>query len=176
MFRVIKYLFIVISILVGIVMAIAFFSANEWAVEEVVTIKANSEKVFKYVNSVKKWSEWVAWFRNKENKVEVIYEGPEQGVGAVQKWKDDRMTSVLKIVESKPDKFVKYELVMRNGSVFNGQFRLIPVNTSTQIRWTIWGTSRGFTDRLKMLIFNSAISNDANLGLENLKNLLEGKD
>ncbi len=175
MFRVIKYLFIVISVLIGIGMAIAFFSANEWAVEEIVTIKAKSEKVFKYVNSFKKWPEWTAWYRNKENKIEVSYKGPEQGVGAIQNWKDDRMSGVLTIVESTPNKSMKYELVMHDGSVFNGLFRLIPAKQSTQIRWTIWGKSKGFTDRLKIFVFKSAISNDASSGLENLKNLLEGK-
>ncbi len=175
MFRVIKYLFIVIAVLTGIGMGIAFFSANEWAVEEIVTIKANSEKVFKYVSSFKKLSEWTAWHRNRGSKIEVTYEGPEQGVGAIENWKDDKRSGVLKIIESKPNTFMKYELVMHDGTVYNWHFSLRPSKESTQIRWTIWGKSKGFTDRLKIFIFKSAISNDASLGLENLKNLLEGK-
>jgi effector-binding domain-containing protein len=71
-------------ILLGAV--ISFFLPSMIHVERSIDIAKSQETVYKQVSNLKMWKNWSYW-DNLDPKMESVYEGPEEGVGAKHSWK-----------------------------------------------------------------------------------------
>ena len=91
---------------------VAFFLPREVAVSREALINAPPEKVFAYVNDLKKFNEWSPWATRDPN-MKQTYSGPASGVGQKVAWQSDHDqvgSGTQEIVASDPNKSVKTAL------------------------------------------------------------------
>jgi carbon monoxide dehydrogenase subunit G len=104
--------------------------------------------------------------------MEATYEGPDEGVGAMQKWRGDKMgNGMLKITESVADKELVYELEMEGGEYkMNGRIALLPSAAGTTVTWTAFGDAGGNPlAKYFSLMIDSFVGPDFERGLAKLK-------
>lgn len=156
--------FVVLLLIVG-----ALQPAN-WSVEKSMLIAAAPEKLFPYINSLKRWQEWISW-KSSVNK----FEGPDEGAGGVQNWTEKGSSGRVELKESRHNQEVVYQLRMENDKyILNGRISLRPEGAVTRVVWSGWGEARsGPVGKLMMLLFKPMIAKDYLKGLNNLKNLVE---
>jgi effector-binding domain-containing protein len=110
--KILKKIGIVLLILFGIYILISLFLPSSFKVERNITIKAPAKVVFDQINILKNWKSWSYW-DNIDPAMKSEYSGPESGAGAIHSWTSDNENvgkGSLKIVESKPDSLVVFEL------------------------------------------------------------------
>lgn len=95
-----------IVVIIGLLMPRKAYMKRE------VIIKSDKQRVFRYANSLKLFVEnWSPW-TDKDPEMETVFEGPEEGVGAVYNWKGDPKKvgyGTMKIVASEePNKVVSF--------------------------------------------------------------------
>ncbi len=117
----------------------SFFLPSAWKVERAVTIQAPPAAVFPYVNSLKRWPDWTIWYE-REPGIQAVYEGPEAGVGAVSRWQGKDGAGEMRILESRPDQAMRYELSFNHGEFkLQGEFLLTSDGPATLVTWKTGG-------------------------------------
>jgi Polyketide cyclase / dehydrase and lipid transport len=117
-----------------------FLLPGSWQVERETLIHAPPSAIFPYLNSLRKWPEWTVWGEPHEV-TEIKYSGPDAGPGATSRWLDRRGRGVLKIMQSRNDRTVDYELMYNGGEQrINGKLVLIPEANGTRVVWRMAGT------------------------------------
>lgn len=110
--QVLAWIGIVLFGLALIVVIIGLMMPRKASVKREVVIKSDKETVFSYANSLKKFVEsWSPW-TEKDPDMETVFEGPDEGVGAVYNWKGDPKKvgyGTMKIISSEePNKVVSF--------------------------------------------------------------------
>lgn len=130
-------------VLLLLLVAGAWLLPAEWQVERSMVIHAPAAKIFPYVNSLKKWHDWVAWYP-REPDVPVQYEGSDGGVGATSRWKEGGERRALKIVRSDSDRRIEYLLLIDAGRLeVSGLLQLVPEGDATRAVWRARGVTEG---------------------------------
>jgi hypothetical protein len=124
------------TLLVALVLA-GYLLPQAWRVERQIFIAAPPAAIFPWINSLRRWPSWTGW-PDAAPGLTVEYSGPDSGAGATRRWKDDRHRAALKIMQSRADRLVEYELLFDAGeSVIEGVLRLDPVQGGTRVTWGI---------------------------------------
>ncbi len=170
-----------VYILIGLGILIVFFlikaasKSDEFKITRSVIINAPAEIIFKQMDSPHNFNKWNPWLKADPD-AEVIYEGPETGIGASYSW-NGRKTGIGKdtIVESVPHKKVVVELEFMKPikATNNAGFTLTPVENGTEVTWSMWGT-RNFMTKVMHTVFNmdKMIGKSFESGLENLNKIV----
>lgn len=159
-----------------LLVAAAWLLPAEWQVERSIVIHAPAGKIFPYLNSLKKWPDWVAGYAG-DTAAPVEYEGPENGVGATRRWKEGDERHALKIVRSYSDRRVEYLLLLDAGrSAINGLLVLVPENDATRVVWRASGTAQGSPLLRYAALFRSLeMGRDFEASLTRLKDKIEAR-
>ncbi len=171
--RILLALIVLLAIGVALLLTVA---PREVHVERSTTIAATPEQIFPYVNNLKKSNEWSPW-AEKDPDMEVTYEGPEAGVGAISKWKSEEMGEGSQtIVESEPNEKVATDLDFGSMGTAQAAILLEPAGGggSTEVTWE-FDTDYGYNPigRFFGLLMDSMLGGDYEKGLANLKKLVE---
>lgn len=145
-----------------------------WTVDRQVVIAAPPAAVFAYVNSLRRWREWVAWDEREPGLV-FEYSGPEAGVGATRRWNSERGRGVMKIMDNQRDRKVEYEMLTHGGAGNqSGVIRLLPEDRGTRVVWraTIPGGTSPI-ERYIALVDKLGLERDLDASLVRLKARLE---
>lgn len=175
--KTIKWIAAVVVILALALVGAGFLVEPKWQVREQVTVQAPAAQIFPYLNTPGRWPAWTVWNTETYPELEFRHEGPEAGVGAIQRWRDGGSNGVLRIIESVENHLVTYRLVMDDGkSLMYGELRLATNGpASTDVSWKAWGDSGGNpVTRLRSLIYRPTIAEDFRRGLSRLKARVEG--
>ncbi|MFV2058635.1 MAG: SRPBCC family protein [Thiohalomonadales bacterium] len=169
---------IIMSVLLGLVLAIlalGFALDPKWEVSSRLQIAADKATIFPYINSLQEWPNWTAW--NTKNYPETVntFEGPPWGVGAIQRWDDGNMQGVIRIIKSKTNKSIRYELSMEQEKInMQGRIHLQARGDKTLLVWQLKGDAgENPLGRIMMFVYKPLIIKDLDEGLQNLKLLLE---
>lgn len=141
-------------IFIGLVVIMAAFllyvamKPEDFRFSRQILIHAPPAAVFPYGNNFKKMNSWNPWMRMDPGIV-IMQEGPEEGVGAITKWKGNKEVGAgtATIIESVPNKLVRialeYQEPFAGSSV--STFELEPEESGTRVTWSNEGKSAFMT-------------------------------
>lgn len=99
----IKKIAIALVALVVLTTAVGAALPRTWRVERSVVIASTPERIFPYLNDLKRWQEWSVWTKAMDPLVRHMFEGPQDGVGARWSWLGPKMgQGKIEIVEADP--------------------------------------------------------------------------
>lgn len=169
---------IIISVVALVIVAAAggFLLPREVVVSRQVAINAPPDRVFEYVNDLKKFNEWSPW-EQKDPGMKQTYSGPDSGVGQKVAWEStnkDVGSGTQEIIESVPGKHVKTALNFGDMGTANATFDLEGFDGGTKITWG-FRTDVGNNPLMRWmgLMFDSWVGKEYEKGLASLKELAE---
>lgn len=150
---------------------------NEFHVSRSVEMEAPPEVIFPHVNRLSAWEAWSP-YEQIDPEMEKTFEGPEQGEGAVMRWKGNSQAGAgsTKIIQSVPNKSVQIQLTMTEpfGCENDVLFTFVPNGESTTVTWAMTGNV-GFGGKLIHLFINMdrMVGGQFQDGLTQLKEIAE---
>lgn len=173
-----KFLRIAAITLAGIVLllvVVGLLLPREWHVEQSIVIDAPPETVHPYVENFRNWPDWAGWNDALDPTLRREYEGPESGVGAVQRWQGEKMgRGELTITKSDPQAGVWYDGKIETDEVnAHGSITYEPAAEGTRVIWTDTGQLPPIIGGYFAGFVETALADHFQTGLERLKTLAE---
>jgi len=171
-----KTLAVIAGIIVVAVAAVLIYAATKpdaFRVQRTATIDASPEKIYPFVNELKRWTAWSP-YEARDPAMKRTYSGPESGKGAVYEW--DGNSSVgkgrMEIVETSPPGKVRIQLDFIKP--FEGhnlaEFTMEPKGGQTVVTWAMYGPSPYLSKVIGTFMdMDEMIGKDFAAGLANLK-------
>lgn len=174
--RLLKNIVIALLTLVVVFVGVAFLLPREVTVSRQALINAPPEKVFSYVNDLRKFNEWSPW-EQKDPQMKQTFTGPDAGVGQKVVWESDHKevgSGSQEIVESTSPNHVKTALDFGDMGSASATFDLEGFDGGTRITWG-FATDTGNNPMMRWmgLMFDSWVGAEYEKGLANLKALAE---
>jgi hypothetical protein len=179
MLKVLKFAALLLILAVGVVLLVASQKPDYFRVERTVNIQAPAEKIFPYVNTHKKWTEWSPWEQLDPN-MERTYSGPDSGVGAKYAWRGNKNIGEgsTTITESVPDSKIvsSLDFIKPMEGHNTVEFTFQPREDSTDVTWAMHGP-QPFVGKIMSVFMNcdKMIGEAFENGLHNLKNIAEAQ-
>ena len=175
--RIALTLFLVITLAVVAVLAIAATRPPTYHVERSLSMAAPPEQVFAVLNDLHRFPEWSPW-QKLDPAMKVTYDGPATGVGASYSWVgnseagEGRMTTT----EATPPSSItqKLEFLKPFKSECAVHFTIAPETGGSRITWAIDG-NYNYVSKVMCLFMSmdSMMGKDFESGLANLKTVSE---
>lgn len=175
--KILRTLFITVFVLLGIFLIGGLFLPKTHKIARTVEIKAPDSLVYQYVSNFHNFKNWNPWEKVDPSAQTSIMGTPEQP-GYTYAWKGEKVgKGKLELIKSMPNQFILQELTfyMPSPSVHHTNFYLESSEmNSTKISWIMEGKNNSFFERwLYALLMNRMIGKDYEVGLQNLKAILE---
>ncbi len=173
----IKKILLVLAAAIAILLAVAAFRPDTMHVVRSATIAAPPSAVFAVVNDFRRWGDWSPWSK-LDPEMEVSFEGPPIGVGAVYKWSGNNEVGEgsTTLVESVPDEKVgmKLAFVRPFPGESDVQFTFAPEGDGTKVTWAMQSPQPYVAKLVGLFIDCEKMCGDQFLeGLANLKQVVE---
>jgi len=174
--RLIRNIFFSIVILIIIFLGGAYALPEKVSVVRDIEINAPADKVFAYVNDLRKFQMWSPW-ATIDTEMKVVYSGAETGKGQVMAWtsKDPNVGSGSQIIiDSVANKYVETKLDFGEMGFAIASWDLLSKDNATRIVWS-FKTDLGShpMNRWMGLLFDGWIGKDYEKGLKTLKEIVE---
>lgn len=160
--------------------ALGLMMPGHWHVERSIVVQAAPSTVFRLVNDLQRWAEWSWWNESVDPSLRRSFErgAPTAGVGAAMAWSGDEIgEGRLTIVESVPDRLLRYDLVLEHDSFMTHGSIVIDVQAAgVRVVWTDDG-ELGMNPLLRLMgpSVEHAVGEDFERGLAGLKRVAEGR-
>jgi hypothetical protein len=185
--RIIRLITILLATLAIAAVIAALSVGGKWQIQVSRQINAPAAEIYPLINTLKKWPEWTVWNQKNHPDMQLTYQGPEAGAGAIQIWHEGDDQGMLEIVSSTPGRLVEYKLNMAQGLfLMNGRIELNALQqdlqqdaqqeniSATTVTWTLWGDNgSNLIARLLTLGFKPILKQDLTHSLDNLQQLAE---
>ena len=180
--KVLKKIIFLIIALVALILIMGLFVEDEYSVTKTIIVQRNSDDVFKYIKNLKNQSEYSAW-EKADPQMKKSYEGNDGEVGFVSTWNstnDDLGKGEIEIVEIEDGKRIDFKVRFKepfeaDTHVFISTEALGP--SSTKVTWNFHGqVAYPMNMILLFMDMESEIGPDLEVGLKNLKKLLESSE
>ncbi|GEM_PF-5704766 len=174
-----KKILIAFAILIPLIIALLFMLPSDVKIRRSMEINAPAAKIYPYVANLKKWILWAPWKDQVkgELKINFSYEGPEEGKGAIMRWKDPKQRGgSIEITRAEKDKSIEYVLTMDDGAQAQGALILSPKGGKTMVSWLdALDVGNNLLARFFIWtgIFTKQVEQDFDKGLGGLKTLVE---
>lgn len=171
-----KRILIATGIFLLVMLVIGFLLPHGWQVERSIVIRAPAAVIFPHINTLKKWREWAVWYERHPDLL-VEYSGPDSGVGATSRWRDEDGRAAMKIMHSDRNQGVEYQVLINAGvSLIDGQLTLMPEGSDTRVVWQVSGASgTNPANRYFALFKRYWIGKDLDASLQRLRQKVEPK-
>ena len=136
--RFLKRLALALLLLAALALLVSFFLPQQVFVARATLVETSADRIFPYVNNLKKFNEWSPWAAIDPN-TQFVFSGPDQGVGAKMRWTSENPnvgSGSLEIVESVRDKLVRTGLDFGDQGEATASFKLEPKRDGTQVVWS----------------------------------------
>ncbi len=170
--------FKLIFLLILLLIIGSIFLPSTYTVERNIVINSSSDKIFERINNLKNWPTWTAWTKERFPDMEIIFQGPESGVGAVYHWQGNSTgIGSLQIIKAKPEQGIWYDLKFgKENKISHGSIILEKLEQGQGVKVT-WQDSGDFGknpfNKYFGLAMDKMIGPDFEIGLNNLKKQLE---
>ena len=138
-----KYYFrlaLLVGVIIGSFAVVGSLLPRSYSFTSEIEIAEEPGKIFPLINSLQNWQLWSRqWNPDEIESLEIQYNGNPAGVGAAQTWTDIRGCGKLWITESIADQSIKYEMTFANFPRMTSQIELVPVNSTTRVKWSSQG-------------------------------------
>jgi uncharacterized protein YndB with AHSA1/START domain len=175
-----KFLKIVGAVLLVAVAAVLIYAATKpdsFRVERSTAMNAPPEKIFPYIDGLKRWAEWSP-YEGRDPAMKRAYSGAETGKGAVYEWdgNDNVGKGRMEIVDSTPPHRVVIKLDFLKP--FEGhnmaELTVEPKGGQTIVTWAMYGPSTFMTKLIGTFMdMDDMIGRDFAAGLAKLKTVVE---
>jgi len=175
-----KILAIVGAVFVVAIAAILIYAATKpdsFRVQRTATMNAPAEKIFPYIDGLKRWTEWSP-YEGRDPAMKRTYSGAESGKGAVYEWdgNDNVGKGRMEIVDSTPPHRVVIKLDFLKP--FEGhnmaELTVEPKGGQTIVTWAMYGPSTFMTKLFGTFMdMDDMIGRDFAAGLAKLKTVVE---
>jgi hypothetical protein len=174
----------VITLLGGFGVAVAAFLLYgsrlpaKWEVIETLTIRADRERLFDYLNCIQNWEHWTIWSKEVNPSFEFSYEGEKSGTGATQCWKANRQFGKTKICSVQRPEKIAFMFTFGHGHhMMKGCLTLRPRGAETEVVWAAYGDSgNNPTRKIMARMMAPYMKKDFERGLQRLKTIIEASD
>ncbi|QDG34581.1 SRPBCC family protein [Alteromonas mediterranea] len=172
---VLKKLLIVFGAVIAIFVISSFFIPKDYSVERTITIDAEPSDVYPYVVDLREWKKWGVWFKRDPN-MRLTYSGPDRAIGMRSVWESETEgNGEMEITQLEHNKRVLYRLYFPDFDMgSSGIVEIKPTAGGTLVIWRDEGTvDNNPINRYFALLMDGMIGPDFEMGLENLKILVE---
>lgn len=149
---------------------------RRWHVQESIMINAPPPAIHAWVGDLRHWPQWAQWNQDDlapKNELSA----PSAGAGARLTWygrgNDDRTSGEVRIVESDPERGVRFENRTRGGEPSRAEVRYVPRPGVTEVVWKDEGELPPIVGGLFLDLFQERLGRHMQAGLERLKELVE---
>jgi len=175
-----RILAIVGAVVVVAVAAILIYTAtrpDSFRVQRSVTMNAPAEKIFPYLEGLKRWTEWSP-YEGRDPQMKRAYSGADSGKGAVYEWdgNDNVGKGRMEIVDSKPPSkvVIKLDFLKPFEGHNTAELTVEPKGGQTIVTWAMYGPSTFMTKLIGMFMdMDDMIGRDFAAGLAKLKTVVE---
>lgn len=148
--------FLLLGLGVGAFLIYVALQPSEFVVARELVIKAPPEVIFPYINNSKKSMEWMPW-KDSDPGAQMVYSGPEEGVGATTTWDSPGKmgTGQALVTESIPNQSVKTQLTYTKPMTMSqlAEVSLTPTGDGTLVKWSVTGNN-SFVGRIFCVFLN----------------------
>jgi len=179
--KILKRILFALLILIGLVLLIALFLPNDFAVEKAITVNKPREFVFQHVKSLKFQNEWSVWNELDPN-AKHEFKGEDGTVGFIASWdgNEDMGAGEQEIIAITEGERMETELrFLRPMEIKNYCYMTTEsINENeTNVKWGFKGSfAYPFNVFLLFLNMEKNIGNDFEKGLQKFKTLVEAKE
>jgi Polyketide cyclase / dehydrase and lipid transport. len=175
-----KILAIVGAIVIVAVAAILIYAATKpdsFRVERTATMNAPAEKIFPYIEGLKRWIEWSP-YEGRDPGMKRTYSGAESGKGAVYEWdgNDSVGKGRMEILDSRPPNkvVIKLDFLKPFEGHNTAELTVEPKGGQTIVTWAMYGPSTFMTKLIGTFMdMDDMIGRDFAAGLAKLKTVVE---
>lgn len=174
---VLKKLLVFVGVVTVLFVASSFLIPKDYTVERSITINAQPAEVYPFVVDLKEWPKWGVWFKRDPN-MTLNYSGPDRAIGMRSQWTSaTEGNGEMEITQLEHNKRVIYRLYFPDFDMGStGEVVISEVDSGTQVTWTDKGSvDNNPVNRFFVLFIDDLIGPDFEMGLENLKTLVENK-
>ena len=155
---------------------VGMFLPREISVARSIEINAPAEKIFTHFNNLEKTIAWSPWLHHDPDTKNTFNDIPE-GVGAVMEWSSDHKkvgSGRMEITDSKLNESIAVDLDFGDMGSATAGWNLEPAGDKTNATWSMTtDMGAGPVGRLFGVVMKKWIATDYDLGLQNLKKLVE---
>lgn len=169
--KVLKWLFGLVAALAVVVVVVALFLPERFAVERSVEVAAPTERVYALVEDPRQWARWTVWNR-RDPAMQMSYSGAPTGAGAGWTWQSATEGSgAMQFTAAEPGQRIAYDLHFPDfDATSSGDLRFEATGGGTRVTWTMNGNmGPNFIFRWMSLFADRMIGPDFEAGLANLK-------
>ena len=177
--RLLKRLFFILLILIGILLITALFVDKDYTVQRSVVINKPQPEVFNYIKMLGNQNEYSKWAKMDPN-MKKTFRGTDGTVGFVSAWEGNKDVGageqeIKAVTEGKSiDTEIRFKKPWE--SVAQGRMEAEPVAaTQTKVVWQFSGHMPYPMNLMRVLGMEKMIGNDLQTGLNNLKALQEAR-
>jgi uncharacterized protein YndB with AHSA1/START domain len=175
-----RILAIVGAVVVLAVAAILIYAATKpdsFRVERSMAMNAPAEKIFPYIEGLKRWTEWSP-YEGRDPQMKRTYGGAQSGRGAVYEWdgNDQVGKGRMEIVDSKPPNkvVIKLDFLKPFEGHNTAELTVEPSGGQTIVTWAMYGPSTFMTKLIGTFMdMDDMIGRDFAAGLAKLKTVVE---
>lgn len=169
--------FVALLAVVALLLLVGLFLPRSYSVVRVLEIQARPAAIFADLNDLRRWPEWTVWNQEMDPTVQFTFESPETGVGAVYRWKGQKLgQGELKLTEASLTNGIAYDLSFEEGRYRStGSIRLEEMGGAVRVSWQNGGDlGKSPINRYAGLFMDSMLGPDLEQGLARLKVRAEG--
>jgi hypothetical protein len=175
-----KILATVGAVVVVAIVAILIYASTKpdsFRVERSTAMNAPPEKIFPYLDGLKRWTEWSP-YEGRDPEMKRTYSGAESGKGAVYEWDGNNNVGKgrMEITDSRPPNTVviKLDFLKPFEGHNTGELTVEPKGGQTIVTWAMYGPSTFMTKLIGTFMdMDDMIGRDFAAGLAKLKTVVE---
>ncbi len=176
--RLLKRILGFILLLVVVLAIVGMFLPREVSVARSIEINATPDNIFPHFNNLENTIAWSPWLHHDPDTKNTFNDIPE-GVGAVMEWASDHKqvgSGRMQITESTLNESIAVDLDFGDMGSATAGWHLEPVGDKTNATWSMTtDMGAGPVGRLFGVMMKKWIAADYDLGLQNLKQLVESE-
>lgn len=163
---------VVVAVLVGLALP------GEYKVERNILVNAPPQDIYPKLVDLKAWPEWGVWFKRDPN-IQISYAGPDRAIGMRSEWiSETQGNGEMEITQLEFNRRLVYSLYFPEYDMGStGEFTLEPIDGATRVTWTDSGdVGNNPINKYFVLMMDSMIGPDFEMGLQNLKTIVENQE
>ena len=137
--KILRRILVIILCIAIIFISAGYLLPGKVIVSRSLSINASQRNIFEQINTLKNWAKWSPWLQT-DTAMQLIFLGPESGIGAAYKWQSQNKnvgTGNVAIIGSVPyDSLMAIMDFGKKGKSL-AKFRLINENHNTNITWSL---------------------------------------
>lgn len=172
--KVLRVILIIVAVLVAAVLIVPLFSPAKAEISAEAIITQDASKIFSSVASFKGRTLWDPWL-TRDSTAEASIESTPGFVGSTYAWEGEGIgTGRMEVIEVREDEYIKSHLwfgEVQEPALVEWSFE--PVEEGTHVVWSFSQETSYPIERLGMLFGKVFLKRSFDLGLANLKELME---